>query len=66
MKVYHWRFTFPQIGITFPEKKYYVSRKKYYISENQNITFPQIIASSVSQVIKVLPVVPCSPTRRWK
>jgi len=53
------RFTFPQIGITFLEKK-------YYVSENQNNTFPQIIASSVSQVIKVLPVVPCSPTRRWK
>jgi hypothetical protein len=50
----------------FSGKKYYVSIKKYYASENQNITFPQIIASSVSQVIKVLPVVPCSPTRRWK
>jgi hypothetical protein len=44
----------------------FIRGKKYYVSENQNIAFSQIIASSVSQVIKVLPVVPCSPTRRWK
>ena len=54
----NWHYFSGKKILRFHKKILRFRKSKHYVSENQNITFPQIIASSVSQVIKVLPIVP--------